>query len=115
MTRDDVDLSKVKFDLDEELRYFEPIVEYGSLAEGTMYRHLPQYTQQYLVGECSNLIKDMCINGATREEIVKAVKHSMVLINARKYGLDWKKSEQDNDILELKKKYSERKNDEKSI
>lgn len=53
----------------------------------------------------SNLITDMTIKGATDEELFRAVKHSMVVIDAVKHELDYKQSEEDNDIESLKKKY----------
>lgn len=57
----------------------------------------------------SNLITDMTIKGATEEELFRAVKHSMVVIDAVKHKLDYKQSEEDNDIESLKKKYQSKK------
>lgn len=58
------------------------------------------------MGVISNLITDMQISGdASLEEIEKAVKHSMVVIDAHKHKLNYKKSEIVNGISELKKKY----------
>lgn len=57
------------------------------------------------MGKASNLITDMTIKGATLPEIARAVKHSMVVIDAEKHNLDWKKSESDNGIAELREKY----------
>lgn len=57
------------------------------------------------MGVISNLITDMTIKGATREELARAVKHSMVVIDAYKHKLDYKKSEADQGIQALKKKY----------
>ena len=57
------------------------------------------------MGVISNLITDMTLKGATPEELTRAVKHSMVVIDAYKHKLDYKKSEQDNGIAALKKKY----------
>lgn len=57
------------------------------------------------MGVISNLITDMTLKGATTEELTRAVKHSMVVIDAYKHKLDYKKSEQDNGIAALKKKY----------
>lgn len=50
----------------------------------------------------------MTLKGATDEELTRAVKHSMVVIDAYKHKLDYKKSEQDNGIAALKKKYQTR-------
>jgi len=57
------------------------------------------------MGKVSNLITDMTVAGAPEADIVKAVKHSMVIIDAEKHNLNWKQSEKDNDIKYLKKKY----------
>lgn len=57
------------------------------------------------MGKITNLISDMTLLGATREELERAVKHSMVVIDAAKHGLDYKRSEIDNGIPELKKLY----------
>lgn len=60
---------------------------------------------QIQMGKISNLITDMTIKGATTDEIVRAVRHSMVVIDAEKHGLNWKQSEKDHGISELKEKY----------
>ena len=57
------------------------------------------------MGIISNLITDMTLKGANDEELTRAVKHSMVVIDAYKHKLDYKKSEKDNGIAALKKKY----------
>lgn len=60
---------------------------------------------QIQMGKVSNLITDMTIKGASTGEIVRAVRHSMVVIDAEKKGLNWKQSEKDHGISELKEKY----------
>lgn len=57
------------------------------------------------MGKVSNLITDMTIQGATEEEIARAVKHSMIVIDSVKHNYDWKQSEKDNRIQELRDKY----------
>lgn len=57
------------------------------------------------MGEVSNLITDMTIKGATHAELARAVKHSMVVIDAEKHRLNWTQSAKDNNIKELKTKY----------
>lgn len=57
------------------------------------------------MGVISNLITDMTLKGASSEEMTRAVKHSMVVIDAQKHKLDYKKSEADNGIVALKKRY----------
>lgn len=61
--------------------------------------------KQQKMGEVSNLITDMTIKGAGESELARAVRHSMVVIDAEKHNLDWKQSYQDNGIAELRKKY----------
>lgn len=63
------------------------------------------FHKQQEMGNISNLITDMQIKGATEQEIARAVKHSMVVIDAEKHNLDWKASKVDNGIAELKAKY----------
>ena len=63
------------------------------------------FSTQRQMGEISNLITDMTLKGATEPEIARAVKHSMVVIDAAKHKLDYRQSEKDNGIAELKKKY----------
>lgn len=57
------------------------------------------------MGKISNLITDMTLLGADEGELARAVKHSMVVIDAEKHKLDYKASEKDNNIAALKKKY----------
>jgi predicted transcriptional regulator len=57
------------------------------------------------MGMISNLITDMTIGGADERELAAAVRHSMVIIDAEKHNLDWKRSYVDNDIQGLTKKY----------
>lgn len=61
--------------------------------------------KQRQMGDVSNLITDMTIKGASDAEIARAVKHSMVVIDAEKHKLNYKQSAQDHGIPELKKKY----------
>ncbi len=60
---------------------------------------------QKQMGMISNLITDMTLKGAPESEIARAVKHSMVVIDAAKHKLDYKQSEKDNGIAALKKTY----------
>lgn len=57
------------------------------------------------MGKVSNLITDMTLKGAPPEELAKAVRHSMVVIDAEKHNLDYKRSERENNISSLKKEY----------
>lgn len=64
--------------------------------------------KQDQMGIVSNLINDMTIKGADFSEIARAVRHSMVIIDAEKHQLNYKQSEIDNGIKELHKKYQGR-------
>lgn len=64
--------------------------------------------QQKQMGVVTNLITDMTVAGAKPEELVRAIKHSMVIIDAEKHQLDWKRSEQENDIRGLIERYQVR-------
>ena len=57
------------------------------------------------MGKVSNLITDMYLKGASEDELARAVRHSMVVIDAEKHKLDYRKSEKDNNIAELREKY----------
>lgn len=70
------------------------------------YHDPPHYDHtQMEMGKISNLITDMTLGGASRDELERAVKHSMVVIDAGKHKLDYTKSEQDNNIQELRELY----------
>ena len=86
----------------KELEGFDPKAEYPA------YPGMPRMTnksKQTQMGKVTNLITDMTIRGATPEELAKATRHSMVIIDAEKHNLNWRKSAIDNDIAALKRKY----------
>lgn len=62
---------------------------------------------QNQMGRISNLITDMTLRGANEDEIARAVRHSMVVIDAEKHKLDYHQSEIENNIAELRQKYQE--------
>lgn len=73
---------------------------------------LSENNKQKQMGVVSNLITDMTLGGAPLSDITKAVKHSMVVIDATKHKLDYKQSEIDNDIQGLKQKWQKRTDEE---
>ena len=99
----------------KELEGFDPKTEYGGVpkkdADGNVryYRNGKAYpimkNTGVQMGVVSNLITDMTLGGATDAELARAVKHSMVVIDAEKHKLDYKQSEIDNNIGALKNKY----------
>ena len=58
--------------------------------------------KQMEMGKISNLITDMTIKGADSDEIARAVRHSMVVIDAEKHNLNYRQSYDDNNISQLK-------------
>jgi transcriptional regulator len=62
-------------------------------------------TKQVEMGIVSNLITDMTIQGAPMPELARAVRHSMVVIDAEKHNLNYRQSAIDNNIKQLKEKY----------
>lgn len=88
----------------KDLENFDAKVEYSTEGK-TGVKLMTKAETQKQMGMISNLITDMTLKGATEPEIARAVKHSMVVIDAEKHELDYKQSEKDNGIAELKKKY----------
>ena len=74
-------------------------------SSGTKVKLMAEKYKQNQMGMVSNLITDMTLAGAPESDIVKAVRHSMVVIDAVKHKLDYRQSERDNDIEELRKKW----------
>lgn len=91
------------------LEGFDPKVVYGP--DSTTQPYKKMRNTQTEMGKVSNLITDMTLKGATQDELARAVRHSMVVIDAEKHNLDYKRSEQDNGIASLKKKYQGRMED----
>ncbi len=97
------------------LEGFDPKTSYGGEkkvdADGT--EHWYRNGQEYKLmkktdtemGKISNLITDMTLAGAGEDKIARAVRHSMVVIDAEKHHLDYKQSEKDNNISALKQEY----------
>lgn len=90
-----------------KLEGFDPQMEYPE-RPGMKYMKDPKTGKdatQSEMGMISNLITDMTLAGAQPDELARAVRHSMVVIDAAKHKLDYKQSEIDNDIAGLKKIY----------
>lgn len=86
------------------LEGFDPKVEYGPETYKGRNVRLMTNTQTEM-GKISNLITDMTLAGAKEDDLAKAVRHSMVVIDAEKHKLNYKQSEVDNNIAALNKKY----------
>jgi len=99
--------NKVKIKTDnrnafKELQNFDPKESYPKYPGMKV---MSEDYKQKQMGIVTNLINDMTIGGAQPDEIVRAVKHSMVIIDAAKHELNWRQSEIDNGIKQLKEKY----------
>lgn len=89
----------------QEIIDFEPQVSYAAYDGMPEVSKATGFQKQKQMGMVSNLITDMTIKGASQSEIIRAVKHSMVIIDAEKHNLNWRQSEKDFGIDELKRKY----------
>jgi DNA-binding CsgD family transcriptional regulator len=88
----------------QELKGFDPH-QYKLDPHSTVPRMKKGQQKQQEMGKISNLITDMTLGGASHEEIARAIKHSMVVIDAEKHGLDFRQSEKDHGIKSLKERY----------
>lgn len=102
----------------EGLKDFDPKMEYGYsrvekdskgnehyYRDGHEFKVMTKVNTQREMGKISNLITDMTLKGASTEELARAVRHSMVVIDAEKHKLDYKQSEIDNRIAALRRLY----------
>lgn len=98
----------------KQLEGFDPKIEYATIhkddgyynSRGDKVKIMTKRGTQMEMGIISNLITDMTLSGgATDDEKARAVKHSMVVIDAEKHKLDYTRSEIENDIASLKRKY----------
>jgi hypothetical protein len=86
----------------EGLKDFDPVRAYPG------FHGMPMIgNKQAEMGKISNLITDMTIHNASNDELARAIRHSMVVIDAEK-GLNHKLSESDNNIKQLRAKYQRR-------
>lgn len=99
------------------LEGFDPKVEYGGTktVDSNGVEHYTRNGHEYPImkdtqkqmGVISNLITDMTLGGASEEKIARAVRHSMVVIDAQKHHLDYKASEKENNISALKAEFQQ--------
>lgn len=99
----------------KDLEGFDPKVSYGGTktVDKDGNEHYTRNGHEYPImkdtqkqmGVISNLITDMTLAGASDAKIARAVKHSMVVIDAEKHKLDYKQSEIDNNIAALKAEF----------
>ena len=72
---------------------------------GHEFKPMTKQNTQMEMGKASNLITDMTLKGATGEELARATRYSMTVIDAAKHKLDYKQCYRDNNIEQLKKDY----------
>lgn len=65
----------------------------------------PRSVRQTYIGFCSNLITNMTVNGATAEELERAILFSCVVLDSDKYRLNILTAKDDLDIQALYEKY----------
>lgn len=87
------------------LKNFDPQIYKIDRSQPGAPRKISPRAKQQQMGDVSNLITDMTIKGAKPDELARAVRHSMVVIDAEKHDLDYKRSYVDNQIASLKKTY----------
>jgi hypothetical protein len=63
------------------------------------------FDTQREMGMISNLVTDMTIQGASWDEIARATRHALTVIDAEKHNLDAKRSFENENIAELKNLY----------
>lgn len=90
-----------------ELQNFDP--KTYKFPEGTpKSKFIKPDTKQKEMGVASNLITDMTLQKAGKEDIIKAVKYSMVVIDSEKHHLDYKQAKKDFEIQDLKRRYQQK-------
>lgn len=87
----------------EGLKGFDP--QTYKIPKGSSIPKVTSSQKQNQMGVVSNLITDMTLRGANNEELSRAIRHSMVVIDSEKHQLDWKQSERDHGIRALKDEY----------
>lgn len=92
----------------EGLKDFDPMVY--ALPHDSPIPRISASMKQSEMGKISNLITDMTLQGAKSDEVARAIRHSMVVIDSEKHNLNYKLSEQDNGIRSLKEKYQGKSN-----
>lgn len=91
----------------KDLIEFEPKIAYKMTRDsnGKFPYEMSDSEKGIEMGKVSNLITDMTLQGAPIDDVVLAVKHSMVVIDAEKHHLDYKQSEKDFEIARLREDY----------
>lgn len=91
----------------DEIKFSKDGTEHA-YRNGKEFKVMSEGSKQKEMGQISNLITDMTLRGANDDELARAVRHSMVVIDAVKHKYDYKQSYIDNNINQLKLKYQNR-------
>lgn len=92
----------------KSLKGFDPKESWPAYEGMKVIKHT---TQQLEMGKVTNLITDMTLSGKSDdEEIARAIKASMVIIDSEKHKLNWKGAFEEYRIEDLKKKYQQKEN-----
>lgn len=88
--------------MDDSLKNFDPKITYPAYDGMT-----PVTPEDHhdTVFDIADLIENMTLRGARKDELSRAIRHSMVVMDAEKHNLNYKQSAVDNGISQLKRKY----------
>lgn len=86
-------------------KYYKELMDFDMTKYYNPNINISDRTKNNEMGRISNLVTDMTLQGAPKEHVIRAVKHAMVVIDAKKHQYDYKQSEKDNNIKELEKLY----------
>lgn len=92
----------------KDLVGFDPKVQYGPGSTDKAYKHLSKGRTQNEMGQISNLIADMTVGGAGPDQLARAVKYSMTVIDADKHNLDYMRCYKEQGIKQLKDEWQGR-------
>ena len=85
-----------------EIRDFDPKTQYPYTPNT---REMTEKQMDIELTRITGLIVKMTTKGASKEELTRVIKYSMVVIDAMKYRLNWRQSFRDYNITELYLKY----------
>ena len=80
---------------------------YVEFSDGSKHKSVGDgFRRDHEMGRVTNLITDMTMAGADYDEIARATKYSMVVVDAQKHQLNWRQAKEDYSVKELYSKYS---------
>lgn len=97
---------------DGAIRHMAPLESLKDFNPKELYKKGPDevetkghFNTQMEMGVISNLVTDMTVQGASWDEIARATRHALTVIDAEKHNLDAKRSFENENIAELKNLY----------